>query len=72
VQRTNARGRHNELHAWLSSLVGRVSAKSELAQAIGYSLARSQALTRYRDDGRIEIDNNAAERALRGVAMACS
>jgi hypothetical protein len=29
-------------------------------------------LTRYRDDGRIEIDNNAAERALRGVATACS
>jgi hypothetical protein len=50
-------------------MVGRVSAKSELAQAIGYSLVRWQALTRYRDDGRIEIDNNAAERALRGVAL---
>ena len=57
------------MHAWLSSLVGRVSAKSELAQAIGYSLVRWQALTRYRDNGRIEIDNNAAERALRGVAL---
>lgn len=59
----------DELHAWLSSMVGRVSAKSELAQAIGYSLVRWQALTRYRDDGRIEMDNNAAERALRGVAL---
>ena len=59
----------DEMHAWLSSLVGRVSAKSELAQAIGYSLVRWQALTRYRDDGRIEMDNNAAERALRGVAL---
>ena len=59
----------DELHAWLSRLLGRVSAKSELAQAIGYSLTRWQALTRYRDDGRIEIDNNAAERALRGVAL---
>jgi transposase len=58
-----------ELHAWLTSLVGRVSAKSELARAIGYSLTRWRALTRYRDDGRIEIDNNAAERALRGVAL---
>ena len=58
-----------EMHALLSNLVGRVSAKSELAQAIGYSLTRWQALTRYRDDGRIEIDNNAAERALRGVAL---
>ena len=59
----------DELHAWLTSLVGRVSAKSDLARAISYSLTRWQALTRYRDDGRIEIDNNAAERALRGVAL---
>ena len=50
-------------------MVGRVSAKSELARAIGYSLTRWRALTRYRADGRIEIDNNAAERALRGVAL---
>lgn len=58
-----------DMHAWLSQLLGRVSAKSELAQAIGYSLTRWQALTRYCDDGRIEMDNNAAERALRGVAL---
>ena len=61
-----------ELRDWFTGLLGRVSAKSELARAIGYSLTRWRALTRYRDDGRIEIDNNAAERALRGVAMACS
>jgi len=58
-----------ELHAWLTSMVGRVSAKSEIAAAIGYSLTRWRALTRYVDDGRIEIDNNAAERALRGVSL---
>lgn len=58
-----------ELRAWLTSMVGRVSAKSDLAKAIGYTLSRWQSLTRYRDDGRIEIDNNAAERALRGVAL---
>jgi transposase len=58
-----------DMHAWLSSLLTRVSAKSELAQAARYSLARWKALTRYVDDGRIEIDNNAAERALRGVAL---
>jgi len=38
-------------------------------QAIGYSLGRWKALTRYVDDGRLEIDNNAAERALRGVSL---
>ncbi|RYF44739.1 MAG: transposase, partial [Comamonadaceae bacterium] len=58
-----------DMHAWLTGLLGRVSAKSDLARAIGYSLARWTALTRYVDDGRIEIDNNAAERALRGVAL---
>ena len=58
-----------DLRAWLTGMVGRVSAKSELAKAIGYSLTRWQALTRYRNDGRIEIDHNAAERALRGVAL---
>jgi len=57
------------MHQWLTSLLGRVSAKSELAQAIGYSLTRWQALTRYVRDGRLEIDNNAAERALRGVSL---
>jgi transposase len=38
-------------------------------EAIRYALTRWAALTRYRDDGCIEIDNNAAERALRAVAL---
>lgn len=54
---------------WLTNMPGRVSAKSEMAAAIGYSLVRWKALTRYVDDGRIEIDNNPAERALRGVSL---
>jgi transposase len=58
-----------DLHAWLISMLGKVSRKSELAKAIGYSLTRWKSLTRYRDDGRVELDNNAAERALRGVAL---
>ena len=37
--------------------------------AIRYALSRWEALVRYGDDGRIEIDNNAAERALRAVAL---
>jgi len=40
-----------------------------LAAAIRYALTRWKALSRYVDDGRIEIDNNAAERALRDVAL---
>jgi hypothetical protein len=46
-----------------------VSAKSELAGAIAYALKRRTALTRYRDDGTVEIDNSAAERALRGPVL---
>jgi hypothetical protein len=57
------------LRAWLSEMLTRVSTKSDLAQAIGYTLTHWKALTRYCDDGRIEIDNNAAERALRGVGL---
>jgi len=58
-----------DLHAWLTGILARVSRKSELAKAARYSLGRWKALTRYVDDGCIEIDNNAAERALRGVAL---
>jgi len=57
------------LRAWLQQTLARVSKKSELAQAIGYVLSRWTALTRYCSDGRIEMDNNAAERALRAVAL---
>jgi transposase len=57
------------LREWLRHTLTRVSKKSELAKAISYVLTRWTALTRYRDDGRIEIDNNAAERALRVVAL---
>jgi hypothetical protein len=59
----------DELKTWLEAQLARVSKKSELAVAIRYALSRWTAMTRYRDDGRLEIDNNAAERALRAVAL---
>jgi transposase len=46
-----------------------LSRKSDTAAAIRYALSRWTALTRYVDDGALEIDNNAAERALRVVAV---
>lgn len=58
-----------QLHAWLNQTLTQVSKKSALGGAILYALNRWQALVRYCDDGRIEIDNNAAERALRAVAL---
>lgn len=57
------------LHEWLQRTLTTVSQKSELAVAMRYALTRWTALTRYRDDGGIEIDNNAAEQSLRAVAV---
>jgi hypothetical protein len=58
-----------DLHRYLIDAVRLLSKKSELAGAIRYALSRWTQLTRYRDDGRIEVDNNIAERALRAVAL---
>jgi transposase len=49
--------------------LAKISGKSSLAQAIGYSLSRWEALTRYTTDGRLDICNNAAERAIRPPAI---
>ena len=57
------------LQDWLTTTLRLVSAKSALAGAIKYALVRWVALTRYRDDGRIEIDNNTAERAIRPLVL---
>lgn len=57
------------LREWLRETLTKVSKKSELAKAISYVLSRWAAFTRYLEDGAIEIDNNAAERALRTVAL---
>jgi len=53
-----------DLHAWMSATLQTVSAKSNLAGALKYALVRWEALTRFCDDGRIEIDNNTAERSI--------
>jgi transposase len=58
-----------ELEAWLRIQHERVSRKSEIGKAIAYALNHWQALIRFLDDGRICLSNNAAERALRGIAV---
>ena len=54
---------------WLEAKLAAVSGKSKLAEAIRYALPRWAGLTRYLDDGRIEIDNNVVERAMRPIAL---
>ena len=57
------------LHEWFEVSLPKLSRKSDTTAAIRYALGLWPALTRYCDDGRLEIDNNAAERALRVVAL---
>ena len=57
------------LRSWMEASLRSLSTKSETAGAIRYALSRWSALTRYIDDGLLEIDNNPAERALRAVAL---
>ena len=71
VRVRNARSRPLviELETWLREQRARVSKNSETGKAIDYSLKRWIALTRFLDDGRLCMSNNAAERELRGVAI---
>lgn len=71
VRQSRASPLLEHLHAWLNQTLTQLSKKSALGGAILYALNRWQALTCYCNDGRIEIDNNAAERALRAVALGC-
>jgi transposase len=57
------------LYRWFKDTLAQVSAKSDLAIAIRYAMSRWRALTRFAYNGTLEIDNNAAERALRAVAL---
>jgi len=57
------------LRDWLTAQRRRLWAKNALARAIQYALSRWDSLARYAADGRLAIDNNTAERALRGIAI---
>ena len=59
----------DELEPWLRAKLELISQKTKLAEAIRYALARWQGLTRFIDDGCIEIDSNVVERAIRPIAL---
>jgi transposase len=69
IRQSRARPLLDELRTWMEKGLTRLSSKSETAGAIRYALSRWRALTRYTEDGLLEIDNSAAERALRAVAL---
>jgi transposase len=59
----------DDIRAYLERERPQVLPKSPEGQAIGYTLSNRKALIRYCEDGDLEIDNNGAERSLRGVAV---
>jgi transposase len=69
VRNTRSRPLLDSLKQWFEETLGKLSRKSDTAMAVRYALGRWIALLRFCDDGNIEIDNNAAERALRVVAL---
>ena len=54
---------------WLREKLATISQKTKLAEAIRYALSRWKGLTLFLDDGRVEIDNNIVERAIRPIAL---
>src|SRR5436305_9709701 len=69
VRRSDIAPLVDELFAWMRNERARLSRHNELAKAMDYMLKRIDAFTQFLDDGRICLSNNAAERALRGIAL---
>lgn len=69
VRQARARPLLNDLEQWLRASLEKLSRKSDTSAAILYALNLWPALLRYCDNGVIEIDNSAAEQALRGIAI---
>jgi hypothetical protein len=69
VRRASSRPLLDSMHVWLKATMAKLSRKSDVAVAIHYALERWAALMLFSEDGRVEMDNNAAERALRTVAL---
>ena len=61
--------RVEDLQAWLDLQLSRLPSRSRLAEAIRYALRRWSALTRFLDDGRVDLDNNPVEQAIRPIAL---
>lgn len=69
VRQRTARPKIDELAAWLDAQLLKIPGKSDLAGAIRYARSRWTELTRYLDDGRLEISNNAAENQIRPLKL---
>jgi transposase len=69
VRQEKSRPITEALKPWLTEKLSLISQKTKLAEAIRYALSRWQGLTRFIDDGCIEIDSNTVERSIRPIAL---
>ncbi len=69
VRQDRSRPIIDDLEPWLRAKLALISQKTKLAEAIRYALSRWEGLTRFIDDGRIEIDSNTVERSIRPIAL---
>ena len=69
VRQQKSRPLADAFEVWLRAKLALISQKIKLADAIRYALSRWQGLTRFIDDGRIELDNNTVERSIRGIKL---
>jgi transposase len=69
MRQENSRAIVADLEPWLREKLGLISQKTKLAEAIRYTLSRWEGLSRFLDDGRIEIDSNTVERSIRPIAL---
>jgi transposase len=69
LRQLNAKPVLDDLEPWLARQLTRISGKTPLAEAIRYALTRIKRLRPYLDHGILEIDNNTAERGMRGIAI---
>jgi transposase len=69
VRQERSRPIVDALHVWLRAQLARVSGKSALAEAIRYALRHWPGLVLFLDDGRLELDTNTVERAIRPIAL---
>jgi transposase len=69
IRRERSKPLAEDLERWLRAERHKLSSKNPLAKAMDYSLKRWSTFTRFLDDGRICMTNNAAERAVRGIAV---
>jgi transposase len=72
VRQQRSRPLIEAMHEWLPQQLERISGSSDLAKAIRYSLNHWKGLTRFLDDGRLELDTNTVERAIKPIVMARS